>query len=367
MANHKRKNQHKKAQKNKDNHKAGLPPGTLKYVGDEDKKEKINISVMDYNATSIYEAENMNIMACYDFKDKQDTVTWINIDGVHDTRLVKKMGMLYNLHPLLMEDIVDTEQRPKADFYENNIFAVVKMLSYDKLGKQVELEQVSLILGESYVLCFQEDKEGDVFDPIRERLRKKQNGKLRNSDASYLFYILLDTIVDNYFIVLEQISEDLERLEEEIINLDISKDPTKKLYSQKRQLLKLRKNIRPMREIVAQLVREEAKFLNTTDFYLRDLYDHIVQVIDNTDAYIDTTSNLLDTYHTILGSKTNDVMKVLTILSTIFMPLTFIVGVYGMNVEMPETHFKYAYIVIWIIMVAVALLTFYYFKRKKWL
>jgi magnesium transporter len=328
---------------------------------------EVKISVMDYSPEHIVEKEIIDVRESYDYREKHN-VTWINIDGVHDGQVIKTIGLYYNLHPLLQEDITDTEQRPKVDFYEDNIFVVLQMLSYDDKAQRVENEQVSLVLGEDYVISFQGDVEGDVFETVRQRLRAKNKGKLRNSGAAYLFYLLVDTIVDNYFLVLERVAENLEALEENIIDNDINHDPTRDLYDLKRQLNMVRKSVRPMREIVAQLIREEAKFLASDNLYLRDLYDHVVQVIDNTESYIELSSSLLDLHLSIIGNKTNDVMKVLTIFSTIFMPLTFIVGVYGMNFKyMPELESKSAYFIVWGVMIVITIFIYIFFKRKKWL
>lgn len=343
-----------------------LPPGTLTYIG-EAKDTPVTISVIDYDSDNLEEKIIEDIRECYDYQEKT-SISWINVDGVHDVSIVKTIGLYFHLHPLLLEDIVDTEQRPKVDFYDQMTFVVVQMLSYDQENKSVEREQVNLILGDNFLISFQEDKEGDVFEPIRQRLRNKHNGKLRNSDAPYLFYILLDTIVDNYYLALENVSEDLEKLEEEIIKLGCPRDPTKDLYEHKQQLMQIKKAVRPLREIVAHLIREGAESFGTNEFYLRDLYDHVVQVIDNTESYIDMCNNLLDLYLSIIGNRTNDVMKVLTIFSTIFLPLTFIVGVYGMNFRyMPETESPYGYPIIWGVMIAVSLGIYLFFKKQKWL
>ncbi len=344
----------------------GQPPGTLTYIGEE-KDTPIKIEVIDYSEGFIHEEAIKDIRDSYDYKEKENA-SWINIDGVHNTRVIKTLGLYFNLHPLMLEDIVDTEQRPKVDFYEENIFVVLQMLSYDEKEQRVESEQVSLVLGERYLLSFQEDIEGDVFDSIRQRLRNKPRGKLRNSGVDYLFYLLMDTIVDNYFLVIENIGEDLEKLEEQMIKEDQIDDPTRALYDKKRQLTTVRKAVRPLREIVTQLIREEDRFLHANNIYLRDLQDHIMQVGDMTESYIDVCSNLMDLYLSIIGHKTNDVMKILTILSTIFLPLTFIVGVYGMNFEyMPETQTHYGYFIVWGIMVGIMVASYFYFRIKRWI
>lgn len=347
-------------------HVAGLPPGTLRYVG-EAKQGPVLISVIDYNEEHVTERNGVDIQETYDYKEN-GRISWINIDGVHDVKVIKTLGLYFNIHPLLQEDIADTDQRPKAEFYEDVAFVVLHMLSYDRAKSSVEREQVSLVLGDGFLLSFQEDKAGDVFEPVRERIRKKARGKLRNLDTAYLFYVLMDTIVDNYLIVLENVVEDLERLEEKIIKDELGGDMTRPLYEQKQELIKVRKAVRPLRDIVSQLIREESTFLDGHKVYLRDLYDHVVQVIDNTESYIDTCNSLLDMYLSIIGNRTNDVMKVLTILSTIFLPLTFIVGVYGMNFDhMPELHTPYGYLGVWALMVLVSGGIYGYFRRKRWI
>lgn len=333
----------------------------------EQYQANVKISLIDYNDSYYEEREIEDIREAYDYHEKQ-SITWINVDGTQDEKAVKAIGLFYNLHPLLQEDIMDMSHRPKVDFYEGNIFTVLQMLSYDTQRQEVESEQVSLVLGNNFVISFQEEIEGDVFGSVRQRLRGKISGKLRNSSAAYLFYVLIDTIVDNYFLVLEQVAEKLELLEEDIIDKASDHDPTRQLYELKRQLNLVRKAVRPMREIVTQLIREESVFLKEDNFYLRDLYDHVIQVTDNCEAYIDVTKNLMDLHLNLISNKTNDVMKVLTIFSTIFMPLTFIVGVYGMNFEnMPELKTDIGYWVVWIVMILISASTYLFFKMKKWL
>ena len=362
MSKSKKKLKHKSA--------VGLPPGTLTYIGEE-KKTKVKISLIDYSENHLEEKKIKDIHECSDLIEKE-SVSWLNIDGVHNVRIVKTMGMYFRLHPLMLEDIVDTEQRPKIDFYEDNIFAVLQMLTYDEVNHKVESEQVSLILGDRFLLSFQEDKAGDVFESIRERLRHKTKGKLRNSGPDYLFYLLFDTIVDHYFLVLESIEEELQSLESTIILEDKpeqdAKDLTKAIYEKKRQLALIRKQVLPLREMIVRLIREEDKFFKADNMYVRDLHDHIIQVLEITDSNLDVCTNLMDLYLSFIGHRTNDVMKILTILSTIFLPLTFIAGVYGMNFDnMPELHSNYGYLFTWLIMIAVAVMTVVYFKRQKWL
>ncbi|MDX2303023.1 MAG: magnesium/cobalt transporter CorA [Microscillaceae bacterium] len=345
----------------------GQPPGTLTYIG-EKKNTKVKISLIDYTEAYYKEKVIKDIRECYELTEKP-SVSWINIDGVHDTQIVKTLGMYFRLHPLMLEDIVDTGQRPKVDFYEENIFVVLQMLTFNEQTKKIDTEQVSLILGQNFLLSFQEDKTGDVFEGIRERLRKKSKGsKLRNSGADYLFYLLIDTIVDHYFLVLEGVGEELEALEANIIHDQTPRDFTKQIYEKKRQLSQVKKSALPLRETVARLIREEEKFFSANNFYLRDLYDHTIQVLDTTESYIDVCSNLMDLFLSFIGNKTNDVMKILTIFSTIFLPLTFIAGVYGMNFKyMPELESHYGYFMTWVLMISVAVGAVLYFKKQKWL
>ncbi len=333
----------------------------------EQYQTNVKISLIDYSDAFYEEREIKDIREAYDYREKQ-SITWINIDGNQDEKVVKAIGLYYNMHPLLQEDILDASQRPKVDFYEGNIFTVLQMLSYDTVKQEVESEQVSLILGDNFVISFQEEIEGDVFDSVRKRLRGKVSSKLRNAGAAYLFYVLIDTIVDNYFLVLEQVAEKLEILEEDIIDKASDHDPTRQLYELKRQLSLVRKAVRPMREIVTLLIREENLFMKEDNFYLRDLCDHIIQVTDNCESYIEVTKNLMDLHLNLISNKTNDVMKVLTIFSTIFMPLTFIVGVYGMNFEnMPELKTELGYWIVWAVMICISVGIYGFFKYKKWL
>jgi len=346
--------------------KDGLKTDMLTYLA-EVNQSPVKISIIDYDQTHFQEKIAEQVQECFSYAERE-TVTWINVDGVHDAQLVKNLGMFFRLHPLLQEDIMNTNHRPKVDFYENNIFLVTRMLSYDNTTKQVESEQVCFVLGESYLLSFQEDKEGDVFDVVRQQLRSKPKGKLRNMGESYLFYVLLDTIVTSYVEVMETINDGLDALEEKIMNEEYILEPTKQLYALKRQLSSVRKAVRPLLEATNQLLKEEGKFLDSTGFYMRDLRERISQVSENVEIAIDTCKNLLDLHLNLLGNKTNQVMKVLTIMSAIFLPLSFIAGVYGMNFEnMPELKMKlgYYYTIYGMFGISGGLLL--WFKLKRWI
>ena len=348
----------------KSSKKAGLSPGVLVHTG-EQKTEYVRIRVIDYNEENIEEKELKTIEECLPYKDTP-SVTWINIDGLHDMDIIQKLGNHFGLHPLVLEDIVHTEQRPKLDDHEDYLFIVLKMLYTEKNSKRIQHEQLSLILMPGVVISLQEFEE-DVFDPVRERIRKAK-GRIRTTGADYLMYALIDTIVDHYFHLFEGIGEQVEALQEEVIT-----DPQPKTLHQiqnlKREMIFLRKSVWPLREIISALVRGESGMVSEdVILYLRDVYDHTIQVIDTVETYRDMLSGMLDIYLSSVSNKMNEVMKVLTIIATIFIPLTFLAGIYGMNFKyMPELELKWSYPVLWIIMISVFGLMLIYFKRKKWL
>ena len=344
--------------------KPGLAPGTLIHVG-EKKVEKVRIRVIDYDEENIEERELEAIDECVPYKDKP-TVTWINIDGLHDVNVIEKIGTNFGLHPLVLEDIVHTEQRPKMEDFGNYIFIITKMLSYDEEENRLEAEQFSLILSHNYILTFQE-RVGDVFEPVRERLRTGK-GRLRRSPPDYLAYALIDAVVDHYFLVLEKISEKVEALEEELIS-EPAPETLQTIHHLKRELIFLRKSVWPLRELIGTLERGESGLIEqATTVFLRDVYDHTIQVIDTVETLRDMVSGMLDVYLSSVSNKMNEVMKVLTIIATIFIPITFIAGIYGMNFEfMPELKWHWAYPLVWIVIIAVGVSMLFYFKKKKWL
>ena len=344
--------------------KFGLPPGTPVFIG-EKKIEKVKITIVDYDEDHLEEKEAKTIEECFPFKEKP-TVTWINIDGLHEIEIIDKLGKHFDLHPLIIEDIVNTGQRPKMEDLENYIFFVLKMLYYDEKKDDITTEQVSLILGSNFVISFQE-RLGDVFDPVRERIRKSR-GRIRKVGSDYLVYALIDAIVDHYFIVLEKLGEKIEYLEEELVT-DPRPETLQAIHNLKRDNIFLRKSVWPLREVISGLERGESPLIEkSTEIYLRDVYDHTIQVIDTLETYRDMVSGMLDTYLSSVSNKMNEVMKVLTIIATIFIPLTFIAGVYGMNFEyMPELGWHWGYVMVWIIVLTITALMAYYFKTKKWL
>jgi magnesium transporter len=359
MPNHVKRTLRKRSQK------AGLPPGTLVHIGRQ-RAEKAKITVIDYDETQFVEESFDSIEACFAFRDKP-TVTWINIDGIHQAEIIEKMGACFNLHPLVLEDIQNTEQRPKIESYNDYLYIVLKMLYFDEAANAVSTEQVSLIVGQNYVISFQEGLEGDVFGHLRERLRNEK-GRARKLGADYLAYSLIDAIVDSYFSILEKLGEKIELLEERLVS-----NPTTTtlhdIHYLKREMIYLRKAVWPLREVVSIFSRTDSDIVQEpTRIYLRDVYDHTIQVIDTVESYRDMVSGMLDIYLSSVSNRLNAVMKVLTIIATIFMPLTFLAGVYGMNFKhMPELEWHYGYFMLWGIMIVIAVWMLIFFRRKKWL
>jgi magnesium transporter len=344
--------------------KAGLPPGTLVHIG-EKKAETLKITIMDYDEARFEEKEIKTIDECFIFKDKP-TVTWINIDGLHQVEILEKLGECYGLHPLVLEDILNTDHRPKMEDYGEYLYIVLKDLDYDDKSSQIEAEQISLILGPNFVFSFQE-REGDTFNSIRERIRNGK-GRIRKMGADYLAYTLFDSIVDNYFIILERLGEKIEFLEEKLVTQP-TPETLQIIHHLKREMIFLRKAVWPLREVINGLERGESSLIReSTRVYLRDVYDHTIQTIDTIETYRDMVSGMLDIYLSSVSNRLNSVMKVLTIIATIFMPLTFLAGVYGMNFKlMPELEWRWGYPVIWLVMVGIGVFMLLYFRKKKWL
>ena len=345
--------------------KVGLPPGTLVHIG-EKKMGEVHITIMHYREEDFLEQEEKTLEVCFSFKDKPD-VTWINIEGLHQTEIIEKLGSCYGFHPLILEDILNTDQRPKIEDFGEYLFIVLKMLDYDDKKSETFTEQISVILGKNFVISFQEGLQGDVFDPIRERIRNGK-GRIRKMGADYLVYSLLDAIVDNYFIALEKHGEKLEFIEEELVT-----NPTpgtlQAIHGLKREMIVLRKSVWPLREILATLERRESSLIKeSTGVYLRDVYDHVIQVIDTIETFRDMLSGMLEIYLSSISNRMNAVMKVLTIIATIFMPLTFLAGIYGMNFKyMPELEWHWGYFIVWCIMIGIGGSMLISFRKKKWL
>ncbi len=344
--------------------KAGLPPGSLVYVGDKNNQEKARITLFDYNESSFKERRLENIEECKIFLQDESTVKWLNIDGLQEVDIVRKAGSFFNLHPLTQEDILNTEQRPKAEEFPEYIYIVLKMI-YSGAQDDLLYEQISIILGKDYVLTFQE-AEGDIFDAVRKRIRTG-GGRVRKMGADYLAYLLMDSLVDEYFIILESIGQNIEDIEGVLLT-DPEIGTLHKIHKLKWNLLFMRKSLWPLREAINNLVRSEATFVRENTFlYMRDLYDHTIRVVDIIETLRDITSGMLEIYLSSVSNRMNEVMKVLTVIATIFIPLTFVAGIYGMNFDfMPELHMRWAYPVVLFLMTGVGIGMLLYFKRKKW-
>jgi magnesium transporter len=345
--------------------KAGMSPGTLVHVGSEQVGET-RIRIIDYDQGSVREKGQADLKACLAFRDT-DSVTWIDIEGLKDVGLLERLGDSYGLHPLILEDILNTDQRPKADDMESYIYVVLKMLDFDRTSLEIISEQVSIVFGRNYVISLQEGREGDLFDPLRERIRGGK-GRIRRMGPDYLAYAMLDTIIDHYFLILEKFSERIEALEEELVS-DPRPETLHQIHRLKREMIFLRKAAWPLREVINGLEKSESPLIRPgTKIFLRDIYDHAIHIIDSIETYRDMLSGMLDIYLSSVSNRMNQVMKVLTVIATIFMPLTFIAGIYGMNFKnMPEIGWPWGYPLVWLIMLGVAGVMVYFFKKKNWL
>lgn len=354
----------KKIRSKKQDKKLGKAPGSVIYTGNKSSK-KLFIETFDYNIDKCIEKELSTIEETFDFK-LSNSVTWVNVNGLNHVDAIEKLGNHYNLHPLVLEDIVSISQRPKIDDYGDYLFVVLKMLYLDH-DENIVTEQISFILGKSYVLSFQES-EGDVFDAVRERIRQGK-GRARGLQADYLLYILMDAIVDHYFTIIETLGDKIEDFETDIFSGNIKADVSQNIQDLKREILRVRRAIFPLREVINRIEKNESPLIQkkTITFY-RDIYDHLIQVAENIDIYREMIWSLMDMYMTTISNKMNEVMKVLTIMASIFIPLTFIAGIYGMNFEyIPELSYKYSYFILWGVMIVLFIGMLIYFKRKKWL
>lgn len=343
--------------------KPGAAPGTLTPPA-EPRPETLRMRLMDYGADRLEEREVQDIAEVFPLKEIA-TVSWINIDGLHDLNLIETLGRHFRIHPLTLEDIVNTGHRPKAEEFDEYLFLVFKMLYYDEDQRHIESEQVSMVLGRNFLISFQE-LPGDVFDPVRERLQKNK-GRIRRSGCDYLAYALIDAVVDHYFMVLETLGDKIEVLEDALLQ-EAEPEVLHQIYQLKRELIYFRKQVWPIREMINRLVKEESAFIDDeVDIFFNDVYDHTIQIIDTIESFRDVLTGLLDVFLSTASNRMNEVMKVLTIIATIFIPLTFIAGIYGMNFEhMPELRWRWAYPALWGIMIAVFVGMILWFKHKRW-
>ncbi len=340
----------------------GAPPGTVTYSGKE-RTGRIKTTLIEYNESEYFEDEYYDLSDCVSHV-KPNMVKWINVEGLHKPELIEAIGKIYNIHPLTMEDIVHMDQRPKFEDYDHYVVAIMKMITYTT---DVKSEQLSIVLCENTVLSFQEPHSGDAFDIIRNRLRQGK-GRVRKLGADYLAYALMDAVVDCYFMAIEKIGDKIEEIEEDIIG-NSDKKSLLELYHLKRDMIYLRKQVWPMRDMISNMVRSETNLIkSSSDIYLRDLSDHVTRIIDTVETYRDLLSGIMDIYLSTNANRMNEVMKVLTIMSSIFIPVTFIAGVYGMNFEnMPELKTQNGYFITCGVMLGIIVGLMIYFKRKKWM
>jgi magnesium transporter len=348
----------------KRSHKKGLVPGSLVLVG-EKKDYRVRITAFDYSETGFEEKEINAAEDCYPYKDKP-SVTWINVDGIHDLDVVEKAGKCFDLDPLVLEDVLNTDHRPKVEDFDTYLFIVLKTLHWTGNKEQIQAEQISLVLGRNFLISFQESS-NSVFEPVRERIRKGK-GRIRRMGTDFLAYSLIDNVVDNYFGILEDLGDRIEDLEVELIEKPDERT-LYRIYELKKEMIFLRKSVWPLREVIGSLERGDFDLVNdSTDVFFRDTYDHTIQVIETIETFRDILSGMLDMYLSSISNRLNSVMKVLTIIATIFIPLTFIAGLYGMNFHfMPELGWRWGYPFALSLMAAVALTMLIFFRRRKWL
>ena len=335
------------------------------HIG-ERKAGAVRMNVMQYDGEHLVEEEVKDASACRAWLGRPG-ITWINVEGVHQIDLLEQLGAALDLHPLVLEDIANTGQRPKVEDYGGYLYVVLRMLSLHATTQEVVGEQVSLVLGPNFVISFQEGNAGDVFDPIRGRLRSAK-GRARREGADYLVYSLIDAIVDGYFVLLEKLGESIEELDERMLT-NRAREVARTIHHLKREMIWLRKAVWPLREMISTLQRAESPLIRaSTGVYLKDVYDHTIEVIDTVETYRDVLSGMLENNLSLLTTRLNEVMKVLTVISTIFIPLTFIVGIYGMNFRyMPELEWRWGYPLVMLSMAIIAVALYFYFRRKRWL
>lgn len=344
--------------------KAGWPPETVVFSGVQ-KDRSVQISVLEYDATTFHEKILNTVEETFPYRDTP-MVSWINLDGIHDPALIERIGQHFGIHPLVLEDIVTRGQRAKLEDYDDHLYIVLKMLYFDPATVNLRGEQVSLIVGKRFVLSFLEDP-GDLFDLIRERIRTRK-GRICRMGADFLAYALLDVVIDHYFVVLDTFGELTEAVEEAIIKGPTSQTVTR-LNTLRRELVFARRTMWPVREVMSAFSRVESDLVDPEIRpFLRDAYDHAVQVIDVLESLHDVQAGTMDLLLSFQSNRMNEVMKFLTIIGTIFIPLTFIVGVYGMNFDfMPELHWRYGYPLILLLMAALGLGMVAYFRHKQWM
>ena len=371
--------------KHRRNHAAeklfGTSPGTLTYVGQE-IEHATKIKRIEYNATDYHIDDSSKLSACQLPASDTPYVNWTDVDGIHEPKVVSLLGQQYQLHPLLLEDVLNTEQKPKIEIYDQPangpdgttdpggqvVYVTFKMLHHSRQRQEIDAEHVSLVLGKNYLVSFQEERTKDIFEPVIDRI-KASSGKTRRNGADYLLYALMDVVVDHYLLITERIGDKMDEVEEQIVAEQANQQTLATLYRLKRELAFIRRTVNPMRDIIGALLRGEADLIQQPTYpYLRDLADHINQAIETLESYRELIAGLMDVYYSIVSNRMNSVMKTLTIISSIFIPLTFIAGIYGMNFEnMPELRTKTGYFWVMGMMAVIAVGEVIYFKRRGWM
>ncbi|UBM59009.1 magnesium/cobalt transporter CorA [Marinilongibacter aquaticus] len=347
--------------------KPGSIPGSLTYIGRE-VKEKTKVHACVYDETEV-KRMNVHRLDSLGNLDRQEKLTWIDVDGVHDIAVVDELGKTFNLHPLLLEDVLNTTQKPKIEFYEeeNQLFVVLKMMHFDQENLEVDSEQISMVLGRNFVLSFQELDDTDIFETIHGRLDNPAS-RIRRYKSDYLLYALIDLIVDYYFLLIDRLNGHLEDLEESVLD-DPQTEHQNKIYRLKKEMSYMRRNVLPLRDMIQALIREDSDLVGKqVNVYLRDVLDHVVQILETLDACRDLADNIMNNYYASISNKTNEVMKTLTVFTVIFMPLSFIAGLYGMNfVNMPELQNPHGYFYTLGVMAVIAISLWFYFKWRDFL
>jgi magnesium transporter len=344
--------------------KVGQPPGTLHHTGEKLIQEPI-VTIIDFDQQEFNQHNHASCDECVPL-ERTDVVRWIHVQGVHDIDLIQKIGSNFNIHPLILEDIVHTHQRPKLEMLSDSIYVIFRTFEYSNEDKVLDSEQLSFLLGNHYLLSFQES-EKPLFEQIKNRISNNL-GRIRRSSSDYLAYSLFDLITDQYFVILDELSERIEVLEDEVA--EVPTDETiQEIHSLKRDIITLRRNIWPIRDITSRLLREGSGLIETsTQMYLRDLNDHVVQINDLLETYRETLTGIMDIYLSKVSNRLNEVMKVLTVISTIFIPLTLIASIYGMNFRvMPELDIPWSYPFVLIVMISLGITLAVYFRRKRWI
>ncbi len=344
--------------------KVGMPPGSLVYTGSKES-QPASITITRYNEKTIVERTVETFTDCQLTADPAE-VTWINVNGISQVKDLEKLGGFFKIHPLVLEDILEVGQRPKVEDYDDYLYIVLNYIRPVSEGEELVAEEISLVLGPHYVLSFHESG-GDLFTSIRDRLQTAK-GRIRKLGADYLAYTIIDLVVDNYFVELEKFGDQVESLEDEVVARP-SPQTLRDVHRFKNDMIMLRKSLWPLREVIARLERRESPLISESlGNYFRDVYDHTIIAIDTVETYRDILSGMLDIYLSSMSNRLNQIMKVLTIIATIFMPLTFITSLYGMNFKnIPELQWEYGYYMVLGLMVVIALAMLGYFRKKQWL